>query len=79
MSSADWMTRSLDRRVEVAFPLLDKTLRAEVRQLLDFQRADDVKARDFDNHFIAPALAGAPRVRAQEATYQWLKKLKRRP
>ena len=79
VSSADWMTRSLDRRVEVAFPLLDKTLRAEVRQLLDFQRADNVKARDFDNHFIAPALAGAPRVRAQEATYQWLKKLKRRP
>ena len=79
VSSADWMTRNLDRRVEVAFPLLDETLRAEVRQLLDFQRADNVKARDFDNQFILPTPAGAPRVRAQEVTYQWLKRLKRRP
>ncbi|WP_239691810.1 phospholipase D-like domain-containing protein [Hymenobacter coccineus] len=78
VSSADWMTRNLDRRVEVAFPLFDETLRAEVRQLLDFQRTDNVKARDFDNDFIAPEPVGAPRVRAQEATYQWLKKLKRR-
>ncbi|MFD1468536.1 polyphosphate kinase 1 [Hymenobacter caeli] len=79
VSSADWMTRNLDRRVEVAFPLFDETLRAEVRQLLDFQRADNVKARDFDNCFIGPEPADAPRVRAQEATYQWLKKRKRRP
>ena len=79
ISSADWMTRNLDRRVEVAFPLLDEALRAEVRQLLDFQRHDNVKARDFDNQFIPPEPAGAPRVRAQEATYQWLKKQKKRP
>ncbi|MGI4887345.1 MAG: polyphosphate kinase 1 [Janthinobacterium lividum] len=78
VSSADWMTRNLDRRVEVAFPLFDETLRAEVRQLLDFQRTDNVKARDFDNNFLLPEPTGAPRVRAQEATYQWLKKLKRR-
>jgi len=64
--------------VEVAFPLLDDALRAEVRQLLDFQRHGNVKARDFDNYFLLPEPAGAPRVRAQEATYQWLKKRKRR-
>ena len=78
VASADWMTRNLDRRVEVAFPLFDETLRAEVRQLLDFQREDNVKARDFDNRFIGPEPPDAPRLRAQEATYQWLKKLKRR-
>jgi polyphosphate kinase len=77
VSSADWMTRNLDRRVEVAFPILDAELRAEVRQLLDLQRQDNVKARDFDNHFIEPA-EGAPRLRAQEATYKWLKALKKR-
>ncbi|MFD2718824.1 polyphosphate kinase 1 [Hymenobacter monticola] len=77
VSSADWMTRNLDRRVEVAFPILDEGLRAEVRQLLDFQRHDNVKARDFDNKFIAAAEGEKP-LRAQEATYAWLKGLKRR-
>jgi polyphosphate kinase len=77
VSSADWMTRNLDRRVEVAFPILDETLRAEVRQLLDFQRQDNVKARDFENGFI-PAAEGEKPLQAQEATYKWLKGLKRR-
>ena len=77
MSSADWMTRNLDRRVEVAFPILNEDLRAEIRQLLDFQRHDNVKARDFENVFIAAAEGEKP-LQAQEATYKWLKGLKRR-
>ena len=77
VSSADWMTRNLDRRVEVAFPIFDETLRAEVRQLLDFQRNDNVKARDFENKFIQPRDGDKP-VRAQEATYAWLKAMKKR-
>ncbi|GAA4367183.1 polyphosphate kinase 1 [Hymenobacter saemangeumensis] len=76
VSSADWMTRNLDRRIEVAFPLLDEHIRAEVRHLLDLQRQDNVKARDFDNNYLLPQ-AGQPRIRAQEATYKWLKGLKR--
>ncbi len=71
LSSADWMTRNLERRVEVAFPLLDETLRAELRQLLDFQRHDNVKARDFDNNFSAPAPGEKP-LRAQVETRRWL-------
>ncbi|WP_254245267.1 phospholipase D-like domain-containing protein [Hymenobacter sp. BRD67] len=74
VSSADWMTRNLDRRVEVAFPVLDDALRAEVRHLLDLERADNVKARDFHNNYLLPA-PGQPRVRAQENEYQYLKKL----
>ncbi|MBD2768535.1 polyphosphate kinase 1 [Hymenobacter sp. BT664] len=77
IASADWMTRNLDRRVEVAFPILDEALRAEVRHLLDLHRHDNVKARDFENHFILPKDEEKP-LRAQEATYAWLKKLKRR-
>jgi len=74
VSSADWMGRNLDRRVEVAFPILDETLRAEVRYLLDLERHDNVKARDFDNHYLLPA-EGEPALRAQEAQRQYLKKL----
>jgi polyphosphate kinase len=74
LSSADWMTRNLDRRVEVAFPVLDEALRAEIRHMLDLERADNVKARDFDNNLLLSA-EGEPPVRTQEAQYQYLKKL----
>jgi polyphosphate kinase len=74
LSSADWMTRNLDRRVEVAFPLPDEALRAEIRHLLDLERADNVKARDFENNLLLSA-EGEPPVRTQEAQYQYLKKL----
>ncbi|ALW84106.1 polyphosphate kinase 1 [Hymenobacter sedentarius] len=77
VSSADWMTRNLDRRVEVAFPILDAGLRAEVRYLLDLQRQDNVKARDFENCFVLPEEGKKP-VQAQVATYAWLKGMKRR-
>jgi len=77
VSSADWMGRNLDRRVEVAFPLLDPTLRAEIRHLLDLERQDNVKARDFNNAYCLPA-EGQPPVRAQEAQRQYLQKLARR-
>ena len=45
LSSADWMPRNLDRRVEIAFPVLDPALQAELRQIVDIQLADSVKAR----------------------------------
>jgi polyphosphate kinase len=45
LSSADWMPRNLDHRVEVAFPILDPRLQAEIRQMLDLQLADTAKAR----------------------------------
>ncbi|WP_235184084.1 polyphosphate kinase 1 [Hymenobacter sp. IS2118] len=77
VSSADWMTRNLDRRVEIAFPMLDEGLRAELRYLLDLQRNDTVKARDFDNNYVLPQDGKKP-VQAQEAAYAWLKGLKRR-
>jgi len=45
LASADWMPRNLDRRVEVAFPVLDGALQAQIREILDVQLADTVKAR----------------------------------
>jgi polyphosphate kinase len=48
LSSGDWMTRNLDKRVEVAFPVLDKKLKEQVRMVFDLQWQDNVKARKID-------------------------------
>lgn len=45
LASADWMPRNLDRRVEIAFPVLDPALRERLRVLLETQLADTVKGR----------------------------------
>jgi polyphosphate kinase len=39
------MPRNLDRRVEVAFPVLDPALQGQLSAILDVQLADTVKAR----------------------------------
>ncbi|TGD81572.1 polyphosphate kinase 1 [Hymenobacter wooponensis] len=75
VASSDWMARNLDRRVEVAFPILQDDLRAEVRHLLDLQRQDNVKSRDCHNNFIGQDDVEAGKVRAQFETYEYLKKL----
>src|SRR5262249_5137538 len=45
LASADWMPRNLDRRVEIAFPILDPALCAQAAAILDVQLGDTVKAR----------------------------------
>ncbi|MGH9204758.1 MAG: polyphosphate kinase 1, partial [Vicinamibacterales bacterium] len=42
---AHWMPRNLDRRVEIAFPVLEPALQAEIREILNVQLADSLKAR----------------------------------
>jgi polyphosphate kinase len=43
--SADWMTRNLDRRIEVLFPLEADAHKREVKGILDAMFKDNVKAR----------------------------------
>ena len=45
ISSADWMVRNLDYRVEAAVEIFDPTIRKEMLSMLDIQLADNVKAR----------------------------------
>ena len=45
MASADWMSRNLDRRVEIMFLVEDARLKKEVKHILDVQLADNVKAQ----------------------------------
>ena len=48
ISSADWMTRNLDYRVEVAAPVFDPDIQKELRQVFDAGFKDNVKARVVD-------------------------------
>lgn len=48
LSSADWMPRNLDRRVETCFPIDDPSLREQVRRTLEAALADNQKAREMD-------------------------------
>jgi len=45
ISSADWMTRNMERRVELMFPVYEPRLRLRLKELLDLYLADNVKAR----------------------------------
>lgn len=49
ISSADWMVRNLDHRVEVACPIYSKTFGKELKDILQIQLKENVKARILDN------------------------------
>ena len=67
LSSADFMPRNLDTRVETVFPVYDPALRQELIGYFDIQWSDNTKARildpDLSNEY-RPAKKGK-RVRAQ--------------
>ena len=72
LASADWMPRNLDRRVEIAFPVLDPHLQAQVREILEIQLADTVKARRIlpDGSSVRIRPEGEPALRSQQRLYE---------
>ncbi|MCR9173553.1 MAG: polyphosphate kinase 1 [bacterium] len=79
ISSADWMGRNLDRRVEVAAPIYDPEIKADIRKTLDFQLKDNQKARIIDDNQNTNIYkkGGEEKVRSQKATHQfYAKKMK---
>lgn len=48
LSSADWMVRNLNYRIETAFPVYDENLKADIKDFLQIQLHDNVKARVLD-------------------------------
>ena len=76
ISSADWMVRNLDHRVEAACPIVDNDLKKELLEVLKIQLSDNVKARILDPEFINNYVSspGKKRIRSQQEIYNYLVK-----
>ncbi len=70
LSSADWMNRNLDRRVEILFPLEDTITKLKVKDILNICLKDNVKARILNSDGIYTKLKGRKRaINSQEELY----------
>ena len=79
ISSADWMTRNIENRVEVTCPIYDEDIKQELLDIFEICWNDNVKARIInstqDNPYVHNKL---PKTRTQFATYNYyLKKLEK--
>ena len=76
LSSADWMVRNLSYRVETAFPIYEPTLKSEIKEILDIQLNDNVKARYLDISLSNSYKKEGPEIaiRSQLETYYYLKR-----
>jgi len=74
ISSADWMVRNLDHRVEAAIAITDPTICQELKDIIHIQLRDNVKARvlnnELDNNYVP--FAGKKKVRSQAETHLYL-------
>jgi polyphosphate kinase len=66
LSSADWMTRNLMKRIELICPVFDKDLRKSLIKILELSLNDNVKARKLQsNSMYTRVVNGSPVVRSQ--------------
>jgi polyphosphate kinase len=77
LSSADWMSRNLDSRSEVAVPIYNEEVRQQIKDIINIQLSGNTKVRIIDrkqeNHYKRQK-ASEKKVRAQDAVYENLKK-----
>ncbi len=73
LSSADWMLRNLEHRVEATCPVWDESIKQELVDILNIQLRDNVKARWLDNGLTNAYVSNeGPSIRSQEETYNYL-------
>jgi len=76
IGSADWMTRNLSHRIEVITPVFDKDHYQSIRDLINIQLSDNVKARIIDpdqkNEYVKN---DEKKVQSQLATYKYFQNI----
>ena len=74
ISSADWMVRNIDHRIEVACPIFEKNIQQEIKDIMQIQLKDNIKARildnDLSNQYVNPR--NTKKIRSQVETYNYL-------
>lgn len=68
LASADWMSRNLNRRVELMFPIEDETIQSTIVNAFEIMINDNVKTRilETDGSYKKKSRRGKPAVNAQE-------------
>ncbi|HDM8058814.1 polyphosphate kinase 1 [Vibrio harveyi] len=79
ISSADWMTRNIDHRIEVAAPVRDPRLKQRTIDITNIHFTDTVKARLIDKEMSNSYVPRGNRkkVRSQVAIYDYLKNIEK--
>ncbi len=79
ISSADWMERNIDHRIEVMAPIRDERLKQRIIDILNIQFIDTVKARRIDKEMSNQYVERGNRrkVRSQIAIYDYLKNVEK--
>ena len=75
ISSADWMRRNLDFRIEVGCRILDEDLQKRIKGVLELQENDNRKARIIDadqRNVYVQCIPGEPQLRSQIAIHDYL-------
>ena len=77
ISSADWMSRNIDGRIEVGTPIYDERLKQRIMDILELQLSDTCKARVIDadqqNEYVKRG--NRRKTRSQVAIYDYLKRI----
>ncbi|HHQ4566639.1 polyphosphate kinase 1 [Aeromonas hydrophila] len=77
ISSADWMSRNIDGRIEVGTPIYDERLKQRILDILELQLSDTCKARVIDadqkNDYVKRG--NRRKIRSQVAIYDYLKRI----
>ena len=74
ISSADWMVRNINHRVEAACPIFERNIQQELKDVLQIQFKDNIKARILDNElsnqYVNPR--NTKKIRSQVEIYNYL-------
>jgi polyphosphate kinase len=76
ISSADWMSRNLDSRSEVAVPIYDNEIRSQIKEIIRIQLSGNTKVRIIDkkqDNIYKKAKPGEKKVRVQDEIFAFLK------
>ena len=77
ITSADWMSRNLDSRSEVAVPILNTEIKKQIKDIINIQLSGNTKVRILDRlqqNLYKKAKVGERKVRVQDEIYSYLKK-----